>query len=98
MIVNNYYGLTGIDEYDSLLFVKHLRISFSDKQIDSLSGLFMDLSKGAFLATFAINYVLPTDFLNLLGLILGGMISMYIGIMLQMEAVLYLQQVCTYMD
>jgi hypothetical protein len=59
-----------------------LRIRFNDQQLDNLSGLFMDLGKGMFLATFALKFILPTDFLSLLGFILGGMISVYISLRL----------------
>jgi hypothetical protein len=60
--------------------VKSLKISFNDKQLDDLSGLFMDLSKGIFLAIFALRFILPSDFLTLLGFLSGGMITVYIGL------------------
>ena len=42
----------------------------------------MDLGKGMFLATFTINYIFSTNYFSLIGLLSGGMISVYISLRL----------------
>ncbi|MDP3973786.1 MAG: hypothetical protein Q8P92_03050 [Candidatus Daviesbacteria bacterium] len=52
-------------------------ISFTDKQIEKLSDLFMDLAKGLFLAGFTLQIVREVDILALLKYIAGGIIFAY---------------------
>ncbi len=57
-------------------------ITFNEKQIENLSGFFMDISKGMFLAIFAVKFLEPPTIFVLSGLLLGGIVSLYFSLLL----------------
>lgn len=65
------------------MLIWFLVISFSDKQIEKLSDLFMDLAKGLFLAAFAVPALTTgADFLFLLRIIISGIMCTYFSLWL----------------
>ncbi len=59
-----------------------MMLEFTDKQIEKLSDLFMDLAKGLFLAGFAVSLVKEVDLLPLLEYFIGGILSTYFSLWL----------------
>ncbi len=57
-------------------------LSFSEKQIEKLSDLFMDLAKGFFLAGFAIPIIREVDFAVLFKYFTGAIICIYFSLKL----------------
>ena len=55
-------------------------ISFTDKQIEKLSNLFMDLGKGLLLAGFTLQVFKGVDFLALIQYLSSGILCVYLSL------------------
>lgn len=59
-----------------------MMLSFSDKQIEKLSSLFMDLAKGLILAGFVGSFAKNVGLLPLLEYFFGGILCVYLSLYL----------------